>query len=137
MGNSPFFKKKLNWVLDNDDYEEGLLNKINILLNDNIDYNGNNEDIIMRANSPFYPFPSQNYINNKNYKTYARDNNYIKGQPIYNYPYGKIEGINEGEYYDMLEPFATPGQMANNSAFLGVIVIIFSLSVILIYYKSK
>ena len=105
--------------------------------NDNIDYNGNNEDIIIRLDSQFYPYPSQNYINNKNYKTYVRDKSYIKEQPIYNYPYGKIEGINEGEYNELLEPFATPEQMANNTAFLGVIVIIFSLSVILIYYKSK
>jgi len=105
--------------------------------NDNIDYNGSNQDVIMRTNSQFYPYPSQDYENNKNYKTYARENGYIKEQPIYNYPYGKIEGINEGEYNDILEPFATPGQMVNNTAFLGVIIIICSLSVILIYYKSK
>ena len=62
----------------------------------------------------------------------------MNNEPIYRYPYGKIEGINRGIYNsELLEPFSTPGQMANNSAFLGVIVIVFSLSIILIYYKSK
>ena len=106
--------------------------------NDNIDYNGDNEKIIIRSQSPFYPFPTENYYKNKEYKTYPHINNYMNNEPIYRYPYGKIEGINRGIYNsELLEPFSTPGQMANNSAFLGVIVIVFSLSIILIYYKSK
>lgn len=53
---------------------------------------------IVRANSPFYPYPNfRNRFNNK-YWTYPHPKEYLQQQPIYNYPYTEEEGVSEGKY---------------------------------------
>jgi len=57
--------------------------------------NNNEDNNVIVANSPFYPFPGQKYMSNKKYWTYPREMSYINNQPIYNYPYSKREGVVE------------------------------------------
>jgi len=62
------------------------------------DYLGNDAKIVMRNNDPFYPYPSQHLLENKNYWSYMHPYKYMNEQPIYNYPHGKIEGGDRGLY---------------------------------------
>ena len=63
-----------------------------------VDYLGNDAKVIIRNNDPFYPYPSQKLLRDKNYWSYMHPHNYVNGQPIYNYPYGKMEGDSRGPY---------------------------------------
>jgi len=74
-----------------------------------VDYLGNDAKIVMRNNDPFYPYPSQHLLENKNYWSYMHPRKYLSDQPIYNYPHGKMEGSSRGRYkggmgYDPYDP---------------------------------
>lgn len=62
------------------------------------DYLGNDAKIVIRNNDPFYPYPSQHLLENKNYWSYMHSSKYLNGQPIYNYEHGKMEGGDRGRY---------------------------------------
>jgi hypothetical protein len=64
-----------------------------------VDYLGNDAKIVMRNNDPFYPYPSQHLLENKNYWSYMHEKKYMNDQPIYNYPYSKMEGSSRGMYH--------------------------------------
>lgn len=85
-----------------------------------------NENIVMRKNSPFYPYPNYKFTKNPDYQTYPHIKRYLKGQPIYNYPYGRAEGIPEGVYNPFLvENFENKCTMGkNNTAYVGLILVI-------------
>ena len=68
----------------------------------NVDYLGADAKIVMRNNSPFYPYPSEKLLKNKDSWAYPHEYQYLKEQPIFNYPYGKQEGIKEGKYNPFL-----------------------------------
>jgi len=63
-----------------------------------VDYLGSNSKIVMRNNSPFYPYPSQKILENPHNWEYPRSHEYLNGQPIYNYGHGLQEGIPLGKY---------------------------------------
>ena len=63
-----------------------------------VDYLGSNAKIVMRNNSPFYPYPSQHILENKNYWQYPKAHQYLNDQPIFNYGHGLMEGGNLGKY---------------------------------------
>jgi len=74
-----------------------------------VDYLGNDAKIVMRNNDPFYPYPSQHLLEDKNYWSYMHENKYLNDQPIYNYDHGKVEGVSRGKYmggkgYDPYDP---------------------------------
>jgi len=96
----------------------------------NVDYLGSDAKIVMRNNSPFYPFPSQKLLKNKSYGAYPHEYQYVKGQPIYNYPYGKQEGIKEGKY----NPFLMEGFENKRRYWSKVILALIMTFLILIIY---
>lgn len=63
-----------------------------------VDYLGSNAKIVMRNNSPFYPYPSQKLLQNKNYWAYPHEYKYLNKQPIFNYGHGLMEGGDRGQY---------------------------------------
>lgn len=63
-----------------------------------VDYMGGNAKVVMRNNSPFYPYPSQRLLENRNYWAYPHEHKYLNGQPIYNYGHGLMEGVSRGKY---------------------------------------
>jgi len=74
-----------------------------------VDYLGNDSKIVIRNNDPFYPYPSQHLLENKDYWSYMHPHKYLNGQPIYNYEHGKMEGVSRGKYtggkgYDPYNP---------------------------------
>lgn len=87
---------------------------VDIDKNGPIDYLGNDAKIVIRNNDPFYPYPSQHLLESNDYWAYNHDYQYLNGQPIYNYPHGKMEGSSRGKYdggkgfdpYNPLENFA-------------------------------
>ena len=86
-----------------------------------------NSDIVMRKRSPFFPYPNFDYTKNPDYQTYPHTRRYVKGQPIYNYPYGRQEGIPEGVYNPFLvENFGNRkcSMGKNNTAYVGLFLVI-------------
>ena len=63
-----------------------------------VDYLGNDAKVVIRNNDPFYPYPGQHLLKNKNYWAYAHENKYLNDQPIYNYGHGNMEGGDRGRY---------------------------------------
>lgn len=63
-----------------------------------VDYLGSNAKVVMRNNSPFYPYPSQRLLENKNYWAYPHEHKYLNDQPIFNYGHGLMEGVDRGKY---------------------------------------
>ena len=86
----------------------------------NIDYIGNKENIQIRANSRFYPFPTQKYQKNKKYWTYPTIQQFLTGQPVYNYPHGKIEGARS----NIVENFSGGTKINYNSYVAGFIIVL-------------
>ncbi len=84
-----------------------------------------NTNTVMRANSPFYPFPSFLNKNKNAYRTYPHAQEYLQQQPIYNYPYNQDEGITEGPYtfqpiptYDkILETFSNKNYLETDNIY--------------------
>ena len=109
---------------------------------DPVDYLGSNAKIVIRNNDPFYPYPSQHLLENKNYWAYNHENKYLNDQPIYNYPYGKMEGVSRGKYkggkgYNpyLVEGFS--GEDMGRNRWIMMILIVIVLLIYFCYYKLK
>jgi hypothetical protein len=98
----------------------------------------NNNNIVMRKRSPFYPYPNFNYTKDNRYQTYPHIKKYKEGQPIYNYKYGRSEGIPEGRYNPFLVENFSSGYnnifRSKNTCYLGYVLII---GIILLYFFRR
>lgn len=112
----------------------------------NIDYLGNDAKIVIRNNDPFYPYPSQHLLENENYWAYMHEKKYLNDQPIYNYPYSKMEGVSRGKYdggagYNpyLVEGFSgSNGRRTNEfSILVAILLVIFIIVIYLRYYHLK
>ena len=108
----PYYREILgnaNWVRGNefglkypykkkDDFVETVSVPSVIQKGQTVDYMGGNAKIVMRNNSPFYPYPSQRLLGSKNYWAYPHEHKYLNGQPIFNYGHGLMEGVGGDKY---------------------------------------
>lgn len=93
-----------------------------------VDYLESNAKIMMRHNSPYYPYPSLGLEKKKDYWTYPHEKRFLNMQPIYKYPFGKTIGIPEGKYNPfLLESFyqKTDKKEIISRELFGIIVLIF------------
>ncbi len=106
-----------------------------------IDYLGNKANIVMVNDDPFYPYPSQGLLENKNYWAYPHDKKYINDMPVYNYEHGlpegtsnRIVGYKSFNPY-LLEGFSNQNTYSRNSTFM--VGIFLALFLMLLYYVRK
>ena len=75
-----------------------------------IDYLGNKANIVMVNDDPFYPYPSQKLLEDKNYWAYPHEKKYINDKPVYNYEHGLPEGTsNRIPGYKSFNPYLFEG----------------------------
>jgi hypothetical protein len=97
-----------------------------------IDYLGNDANIVMVNDDPFYPYPSQGLLENKNYWAYPHEKKYINDKPVYNYEHGlpegtsnRIAGYKSFNPY-LLEGFSNQTPSSRNSVFMvGIFLALF------------
>jgi hypothetical protein len=64
----------------------------------------------MVNDDPFYPYPSQGLLENKNYWAYPHEKKYINYKPVYNYEHGLPEGTsNKIAGYKSFNPYLLEG----------------------------
>jgi len=109
-----------------------------------VDYLGNDAKIVMRNNDPFYPFPSQHLYKDKSYWSYNHDKQYLAGQPIYNYPHGKMEGGDRGRYLGaesynpyLVEGFSMPSCSRQDSIWIILAMIAFIIALYMAFSLYK
>lgn len=87
-----------------------------------------NNHLGMVNDDPFYPFPSQDLLENKNYWSYPHEKKYLNDKPVYNYPYDLPEGTpNDIPGYNSYNPYLLEGfsNKNDNNSTIGIILLIF------------
>ena len=98
-----------------------------------VDYLGSNAKIVVRNQDPFYPYPSQKLLENKNYGSYSHEHKYLNGQPIFNYGAGLMEGGGRNPY--LVEGFSTSYNNKNGRVGLGIGLVLLILILYAGFYK--
>jgi hypothetical protein len=98
-----------------------------------VDYLGSNAKIVVRNKDPFYPYPSQKLLGNKNYGSYPHEHKYLNRQPIFNYGAGLIEGGGSNPY--LVEGFSSTCDNRNGRVGLGIGLVLLILILYAGFYK--